>query len=254
MASPLIVSINGSENVGKTTQIALLPPHYSIRLLGSLHDVDGKVADLVRLGNLKSWWWTSSDEDFVKTIFTAVRTRHELAQESGADVSILDRGAYMFEAVTIATIAVKNNIVDLEEATQTLECLLGRMGLTARPEHVSILLKFDCPAGEAVEQTLERELDPVDDRYRGYQRLLHAHITHQATVGRYHHIVEADGSRLEVQNRIRKVLFSLTSMPVHTTFTPLLSSMNRVYIFGGLSESGKSALANALQSAKVSIH
>lgn len=194
MASPLIVSINGSDNVGKTTQIALLPPHYSIRLLGSLHNVGGKLADLLRSGSLMSWWWTSSDEDFVTA-----------------------------------------------------------MGLTVQPEQVSILLKFDCPVGEAVIRTLEKESDPVDDRYREYQRFLHAHITHQVTCGRYQHIVEADGSRLEVQNRIRKILSSLTSVHVHRAFTPLLSSLNQVYILGGLSESGKSALANALQSAKVSL-
>ena len=253
MASPLVVSINGSDNVGKTTQIALLPPRYSIRLLGSLHNVDGKLADLFRSGSLKSWWWTSSDEDFVTTIFTAVQARHELAQESGADVTILDRGTHMFEAVSIATIAVKNNIVDLEDARQRYEGLLAAMGVTVQPEHVSVLLKFDCPVGEAVIRTLERESDPVDDRYREYQRILHAQIMHQVAGARYQHIVEADGSRLEVQNRIRKILSSLTPAHMNRIFTPLLSSLNQVYLLGGLSESGKSALANALQSAKVSI-
>ena len=141
MASPLVVSINGSDNVGKTTQIALLPPHYSIRLLGSLHNVDGKLADLVRSGSLKSWWWTSSDEDFVTTIFTAVQARHELAQAGGADISILDRGTYMFEAVSIATIAVKNNIVNLDEARKHFEGLLATMGLAVQPEQVSILVE-----------------------------------------------------------------------------------------------------------------
>ena len=218
-----------------------------------MHSFEGKLANLVRSGGLKSWWWTSSDADFVTTIFTAVQARHEHAQACGADVSILDRGTYMFEAVSIATIAVKNNIVDLDDARQRFERLLAATGLTVQPEQVSILLKVDCPVGEAVIQTLERDSDLVDDRYREYQRFLHAQIMHQVTNGRYQHFVEADGSRLEVQNRIRKILSSLTSVHLQRAFTPLLSSLDQVYLFGGLSKSGKGTLAKALQSAKVSL-
>ena len=253
MSSPLIVSINGPDNVGKTTQITMLPPHYTIRVLGGLQNVEGKLADLARSGYLKSWWWTSTDEDFVKTIFTAVQTSHELAHAGGADVSILDRGACMFEAASIATIAIKNNVADLEDARQRFQDVLAATGLKVLQESVSILLRFNISAEEAVKTTLERESETVDDRYRKYQRLLHAQIAHQVASGRYQHVIEAVGTRLEVQNRVREVLFSTISRPLRTIFTPLVSSIEHVYIFGGLSESGKSTLAHALQSSKVSM-
>ena len=101
-------------------------------------------------------------------------------------------------------------------------------------------------------RTLERESDPVDHRYREYQRLLHAQIAHQVASRRYQHVIEAEGTRWEVQNRIRELLYSTASALLRRICTPLLATLEHVYIVGGLSESGKSTLANALQSSKVS--
>ena len=94
MPSPLVISINGPDNVGKTTQITMLPPHYTIHVLGSLHNVEGKLADLARSGRLKNWWWTSSDEEFVRDyIQSCADIVTSLHRQVGADMSILDRGA-----------------------------------------------------------------------------------------------------------------------------------------------------------------
>lgn len=93
MAPPLIISLNGADNVGKTTQISLLPPHHSIRILGSLHHVEGKLKSLAETGCLKDWWWTCSDEEFVLTIFEAVQKRHVSASAEG-DTGQFWIGAY----------------------------------------------------------------------------------------------------------------------------------------------------------------
>lgn len=52
---PLTVFSNGADNVGKTTQIGLLPHHYSTSLVGSLHDCDQKIGQMVKAGSLDEW-------------------------------------------------------------------------------------------------------------------------------------------------------------------------------------------------------
>ena len=72
----LTVSLNGADNVGKTTQIELLPRHYSILLVGSLHDCDEKIEQLVKTNQLSDWWWSTTDEDFFRTIFGGLGRRY----------------------------------------------------------------------------------------------------------------------------------------------------------------------------------
>ena len=40
---PLTISLNGADDVGKTTQTDLIPHHHSISLVGSLHDCAQKI-------------------------------------------------------------------------------------------------------------------------------------------------------------------------------------------------------------------
>ncbi len=62
------ISLNGPDNVGKTTQLELLPAHFTVSKIGSLHDHDEVIAELHRQGGLKEWWWSSTPLDFVLTI------------------------------------------------------------------------------------------------------------------------------------------------------------------------------------------
>jgi len=47
----LTISINGADNAGKTTQIALLPFHRSVALIRSLHEYDETLGNLVKSGS-----------------------------------------------------------------------------------------------------------------------------------------------------------------------------------------------------------
>ena len=53
---PITISINEPDNAGKTTQIALLPRHWSVTLLRSLHEYDSTLGSLARDGKLGDWW------------------------------------------------------------------------------------------------------------------------------------------------------------------------------------------------------
>lgn len=70
------ISINAPDNAGKTTQLALLPSHWSVNVLGPLHNYSEKLSRLHRDGTLTEWWWFCDDPEFVKTILDALAARH----------------------------------------------------------------------------------------------------------------------------------------------------------------------------------
>ena len=243
---PLTVSLNGADNVGKSTQIGLLPHHYSISVVGSLHDCDQKIGQMVKAGNMDKWWWSCSDEDFVCTIFGALGRRYwnSLINEQTA-IAVYDRGTAMFEAVSVAVLAVKSEGNDLKEARAKLDRILQQQCLHVPREKLAILLKHGANLGESVEITLKREHKPTNERYRRYQTLLQTEIQFQEENGVYQHIIvagEPDTHR-EVQDKIRGIIHSYTN---DFPFTPMLRNLTRIYAFGGLSEAGKSSLAQSL--------
>lgn len=242
----LTVSINGADNVGKTTQIGLLPRHYSIFLAGSLHDSDEMLGQLVKNNKLKDWWWGCTDEEFVLTIFGALgrrRAKHMACEQ--VTMVVYDRGTAMFEAVAVAVIAVKSQDHDLTEARKKLHLILSRKEFHVPREQVAILLKHGHDLEESVRITLQREHQPADARYRLYQTLLQTELGHQEKRATYQHIILAGlpETHREVQNQLRAVLKPSIQ---HHSFQPILHNLRRIYAFGGLSEAGKSTFAQTL--------
>ena len=242
---PLTISLNGADNVGKTTQIGLLPRHYSESLVGGLHDCDEKVGQMAKNGNLNERWWSSSDEEFVRTIYGALGRRYwnSLANEQTA-IAVYDRGTAMFEAVTVAVLAMKHDGNDLKEARARLGRILKQHHLHVPREQLAIFLKHGSDLEESVKITQEREQKPADKRYRLYQKLLQTELQHQEENKVYQYTIVAGGpdTHRDVQDQIR-VIRSHTNIP---PFTPMLHNLTRVYGFGGLSEAGKSSLAQSL--------
>lgn len=103
------ISLNGPDNVGKTTQLQLLPAHFMISKVGSLHDNDEMIAELHRRDRLKEWWWDSTPAESVTTIFGALaRRRRNATAGENRDVVVFDRGISMFETVAVAVITMKD--------------------------------------------------------------------------------------------------------------------------------------------------
>lgn len=191
-------------------------------------------------------WWDSTDEDFVSTIFGAVGRRYwnSLADQH-TDLVVHDRGAIMFQAVAVAVLAVNHPDHDLTQARMRLDEILHRNQLQVPKEQLTILLKHGKDLEDSVRITLERESQAVDERYRLYQTLLQTELQHQEDDGFYQHTITADGpeSYRDTQNQIREIIRSQTNNPC---FSPMLHNLERVYAFGGLSEAGKSSLAQNL--------
>ena len=245
---PYTVSLNGADNVGKTTQIELLPSHYTVSKIGGLHDSDPRIADMHRRGLLRDWWWDSSNDEFTCSIFSALGRRYwgSMAGEHRV-VTIFDRGAAMFEAVAVAVIATKSSDRDLNKARTTFAKIIERNNLQVPRERLAILLKHGDSLEESVQITMSRENETGNERYRVYQLLLQSELERQAQSGVYHHVlkVEATSSIGDVQDKLREVILQYTQ---NQLFLPMMYNIDHIYALSGLSECGKSSVAQAFRS------
>lgn len=239
-----VVSINGPDNSGKTTHIMLLPQHWSIQLGGSLHDHSEEISTMLKDGTFKTWWWKSTDECFVSVVFKALATRAHKARGTGC-ITVMDRGTAMFEAVSIAVIAIKNKHYDLARAETSLKSIRTRLGLRVPEESVAILLKQHQDVARATRIGLEREKTTPGGRYRMYQTLLHQAIRQQELKGVYQHVIVESGpeSHRRVQDEIRA---AISDYEAPHLFLPVMVHVKRIYAIGGLSECGKSTIASRL--------
>ncbi|KAG8529858.1 uncharacterized protein KY384_005339 [Bacidia gigantensis] len=242
----LTVSFNGADNTGKTTQIGLLPHAFGIMFAGSLHDCDTKMSQVVQSGKFRDWWWDSTDEDFVCTIFGALGRRYwnSLAAEH-ISIIVFDRGTTMFHAVAVAMLAIKREDHDLIRARTRLREIQRQYALRVPQEQLVILLKHGKSLEESVNITVQREDGAVDERYFQYQTLLQTELQHQEDEGLYQHIVTIGEQEThgEVQKKVREIILSRTH---DSRFAPMLHGLTRIYAFGGLSEAGKSSLAQGM--------
>ncbi|KAL9577656.1 MAG: hypothetical protein Q9212_006227 [Teloschistes hypoglaucus] len=233
---PYTISLNGADNVGKTTQIELLPRHYTLSKVGGIHPTDPKIGGLHQRGLLSTWWWDSSNEDFACSIFSAVARRHWGAMAVGQDsVTIYDRGPSMFEAVVVAVMATKSLDHDLAKARTALQAILTGNRTQMPKENLAILLQHGSNLEESVSITMSRESNPNDERYKLYQRLLQSELKHQEQSGVYDYVIkiETASSIGEIQDKIREVIQSQTQ---NQLFTPILHRLDHVFAFSGLSE------------------
>ncbi len=242
---PYTVSLNGADNVGKTTQIELLPSHYTLSKVGGLHDNDKKIGEMHQRQLLQDWWWESSNEEFTCSIFGALGRRYwdSIACEHSV-ITVFDRGAAMFEAVVVAVIAIKSSDRDLNKARTVFNTILEKNHLQVPKERLAILLRHGDSLEESLQITMSRESNPVDEKYRLYQLLLQSELERQERSGVYQHVikVEATSSIGEVQDMLREVILRYTQ---NQLFLPMLHNVDCIYALSGLSESGKSSVAEA---------
>ena len=242
---PYTISLNGADNVGKTTQIGLLPSHYTVSKVGGLHDSDEKIGGMHRQGLLPNWWWTSSNEEFICSILGALGRRQfdSIASEHSV-INIFDRGVAMFEAVTVAVIAMKSADHDLSKARTVFNRILETNHLQVPKEKLVILLRHGDNLEESLQITMSREADSGDERYRSYQLLLQKELERQERSGVYQHVIKvgATSGIGDVQDKLREVILRYTK---NQLFLPIIHNVDYIYAFGGLSESGKSSVAEA---------
>lgn len=160
----LSISLSGSNNIGKTTLLNLIPRSWPITTTGPIHDYDDPLASMVMKSpndTFKGWWLGSStsrvcesDEGLVKMLARSCTARHAAATlyEEGTNIrqvvangvtvnlpgSLLDCSSIMFEAVCSARIATVRSI-PLPEAEHLVQSILLDSNASFPSETISIV-------------------------------------------------------------------------------------------------------------------
>lgn len=237
LSTPVFFSINGPDNIGKTTQMDMIPSRWGINRMSGIHNYDTSLSEMSKNNSLKSWWFGTDNEDFVRGIFRGLKQRREAAVKLSSHAAF-DRGGIMFRAVCTARIA-QHDGADIETARKTFEKLADGIGEAWPTETIRILLRHDKDLENTVALALREE--EKDDTYRSYQILLHRALAQQVNSGDYTVVIDrGEKTCLQVHQEICEALHA---GGVSHSWTPLLQNVKCIVGFGGLSEAGKSTVA-----------
>ncbi|MEU2511096.1 hypothetical protein [Streptomyces syringium] len=191
--APDFVSLNGPDNVGKTTHLMRLTERWNgLQPLGAVHEHDPEPWARVAAGDYARWWFETSTTVELTELLLAGHTKRAAARESGR-MGLLDRGLPMLLAVATATCVVKDGLT-VGEAFRTVA---GIVRSRAEAPETSILLLPSLDAQRSYAITNAREGRPWTGIYPVYQKTLHAVLLHQADHGLYTAVVDCEGRSLD---------------------------------------------------------
>ncbi|WP_194821582.1 hypothetical protein [Micromonospora sp. S-DT3-3-22] len=233
------VTLNGADNVGKTTNARWLASAMpDVAFTGTVDRWDRRWAEVSRR-DFSQWWFVDSTTDeHIDLVFSS----HAARCAGGGSLALEDRGWPMLVATCAATAAVKDG-TSTAEALAHVEARARRYAPAPRRELHLLLRHSDQPVAEA-HHAVAREPVPATERYVEYQRRLAEAIDLQVDGGEYEAIV-VRGHRplLDVQREIRQVLRQL-DVPV----VPLPPDrIQHLWVLAGMSESGKSTVGELLR-------
>lgn len=236
----LSVSLNGVDNVGKTTQLAWL--HRGMpgaHLVGTVDAWDSRWRD-VAAGDFAHWWFVgSTTAEHVGLMLGS----HVARRVASRPLALEDRGLPMLRATCAATAVLKDDLSPTK-ALRLVDQLAADLPAAAARREVHVLLRRSAdPAREAAE-ALDRESRPANERYATYQHALAEILALQVDRGEYHAVLDlSDTPILEVQRQIRACL---AEAGVEVQPLPH-DKLDRLWVLGGMSESGKSTVGELLR-------
>ncbi|MDM4722804.1 nucleotidyltransferase domain-containing protein [Micromonospora sp. WMMA1363] len=235
----LAVTLNGADNVGKSTNAHWLASAMpGATLTGTIDRWDPRWAEVSR-DDFSRWWFVDSTTDeHVDLVFRSYVARCQ----GGGRFALEDRGRPMLVATCAATAAVKDG-TPIGEALARVEDRARRY-LPVDRQELHILLRHDLDPSVEAQQALARDGAPASDRYAAYQRHLAEAIELQLQRGNYHRvIVRGDRPLLAVQREVREAVAELGA-PI-TLLPP--DRVHRLWVLAGMSESGKSTVGELLR-------
>lgn len=236
----LSVSLNGVDNVGKTTQLTWLHrgmPQF--HLVGSVDAWDARWPE-VATGDFAHWWFVSSTTaEHVDLMLGS----HVARRAGSGPLALEDRGLPMLRATCAATAALKDEFSPVKALRLVDQLAADFPAAEPRREQHVLLRRFDDPTREAAE-ALRRETRPTNERYAAYQRTLAEIVSLQVERGEYQTVLDlGDAPILEVQNQLRARLAA-----AGVEVRPLPDNrLTRLWVLGGMSESGKSTVGELLR-------
>jgi dephospho-CoA kinase len=239
-AEHISVSVNGVDNVGKTTQLAWLCRAIpEAHLVGTVDAWDSHWQGIAAW-DFAHWWFVGSTT--VEHIDLMLRS-HVARRAGSGRLALEDRGLPMLRATCAATAVIKDGL-SLTKALQLVDRVAADLPAADSRREVHVLLRrSDDPALDAAE-ALHREPTPANERYSAYQHVLAEILSLQAERGEYHLVLDlGDDPILDVQRRLRD---RLNEFGVEVRSLPD-DLPDRLWVLGGMSESGKSTVGELLR-------
>jgi hypothetical protein len=235
----IAVSLNGVDNIGKTTQLAWL--HRGLPgadLVGTVDRWNTRWRE-VAAGDFAHWWFTTST---MAEHLGLLLESHAARRAASGRLALEDRGLPMLLATAAATAAVKDRLSP-REALQLVYRLVGNHPVEHRREVHVLLRRPGGPEREAA-GALRREPTPPNRRYAAYQHALAEILWLQADRGDYDLMLEVgDDPILDVQHRLRTRLRDVGIAAEPLPDWPL----ERLWVLAGMSEAGKSTVGELLR-------
>jgi hypothetical protein len=206
---PDFISLNGPDNVGKTTQLRRLARRWEgFQALGAVHEHDPEPWKRAAADDYASWWFEKATTVELTSMLVNGHAKRAAAREPGR-TGLLDRGLPMLMAVSAATSVVKEAL-SAREALWTVREIAGPI---PAPPEVSVLLMPSLDPERSYAITSAREGRPWTGVYPSYQKVLHEILLRQAEEGAYDLIVDCE--RLERADVQRQIVDELAlSVPV----------------------------------------
>ncbi|MFC9640007.1 hypothetical protein ACFTZF_15790 [Streptomyces mirabilis] len=190
---PEFISLNGPDNVGKTTQLERLAARSrDFQLLGSVHGHDVEPWRRVATDDYAAWWFERSTTTELTRMLLDSHAKRANARGVGR-VGLLDRGLPMLLAVSAATCSLKDGLTVPDALARVVDIAARE----AHPPETAILLMPALDAERSYAITSAREARPWTGVYPSYQRTLHQVLLHQAEEGAYTAVVDCEGSSVE---------------------------------------------------------
>jgi hypothetical protein len=185
---PDFISLNGPDNVGKTTQLRRLARRWEgFQVLGAVHEHDPGPWEKAAADDYASWWFERSTTVELTTMLVNGHAKRAGAREPGC-TGLLDRGLPMLMAVAAATSVVKESL-SAREALWTVREIAGPI---PAPPEVSVLLMPSLDPERSYAIASARESRPWTGIYPSYQKVLHEILLRQAEEGTYDLVVDCE--------------------------------------------------------------
>ncbi len=236
-----IISLNGVDGSGKTTQIELLKKKNPnlIETFGGLESYQPYNVYGVE-GGFDWWFRESSPEDFCRIMYQSLQQRNLEIQKSQKPIVIVDKGIKNFDARITATLMTKG--LDREEALQLITKMKEQYGVRGI-EDFDIFMDIAGSVEERMKISEVRTYSNMSPEkanlYRQYQLYQNVEINNQLANREYVDFY-ATGSIEKVEFNLNELLYELLKSRI------VVPKQQVILGLGGLSECGKSGAGRYL--------